>query len=214
LDSYKTIAEKSEGEYKDKGSKFLAYAFPVDTFQEIDIAQDNIRKIHPKARHHCYAWKIGHEGNQYRANDDGEPPGTAGKPIHGQLNSHQLTNILVIVVRYFGGTLLGTPGLIKAYKEATIDALNNSTFLEKAIEIQFEIIFDYAWMSDVMNALKKLTLNILEQEFNDGGRVVCSIVKSKSPYFIDNFKALVLKKTVEEVQGMEEIEGIEIKIYF
>jgi uncharacterized YigZ family protein len=214
LDSYKTIAEKSEGAYKDKGSKFLAFAFPVDTMQDVELSLENIRKIHPKARHHCYAWKIGHDGNQYRANDDGEPSGTAGKPIHGQLISHQLTNILVIVVRYFGGTLLGTPGLIKAYKEATIDALKNALVIEKAIEIQFEIIFDYAWMSDVMNALKKLPINILEQEFIDGGRVVCSIVQSKSPYFIDNFKALVLKKTVEEVQGMEEIEGIEMKLYF
>ncbi len=213
MDYYKTIAEKSEGEYKEKGSKFLAYAFPVDTILAIENAIESIRKLHPKARHHCYAWKMGYDGNLFRTNDDGEPSGTAGKPIYGQLNSHQLTNIIVIVVRYFGGTLLGTPGLIRAYKEATIHALSNTEIIEKKIEIQYQITFDYALMSETMNALKKLPVTISQQVFNDGGLIVCSIIKSQSPFFVNNLKALILKKTVEEVLIIEQIDGIEILEY-
>jgi uncharacterized YigZ family protein len=208
MDFYKTISNPAEGEYKEKGSKFICYVFPVHTASEIENSLESIKKMHPKARHYCYAWKLGTDGNQYRSNDDGEPSGTAGKPILNQLLSFELTHVLAVVVRYFGGTLLGTTGLIRAYKEATIDALNHTEIIEKIIDVRFTITFEYHWMSDVMNALKKLNVEILEQEFNEGGRVVCSIIKSQSPYFINNFKAHVLKKTVEEVSLIENIEGI------
>ena len=118
-DTYKTIAKPAEGFYKDKGSKFLAFAYPVYTEDRIKAQLSELKKEYYDARHHCYAWKLGIENDKYRANDDGEPSGTAGKPIYGQLLSHELTNALVVVVRYFGGTKLGTSGLIRAYKTAT-----------------------------------------------------------------------------------------------
>jgi uncharacterized YigZ family protein len=132
-DSYKTIKKESQGYFKDKGSKFLAFAFPVKSEEEIKEILTRLRKEHHSARHHCYAWRLGSEEITFRANDDGEPSSTAGKPILGQLLSFEVTNILIIVVRYFGGTLLGVSGLINAYKNAAADSLNNAEIIEKII---------------------------------------------------------------------------------
>ncbi len=170
-DNYKTIVAPSEGLYKEKGSKFIAYAYPVYTEEQIKEYVTQLKEQYYDARHHCFAWQLGLDGNRYRANDDGEPSGSAGKPIHGQIRSAELTNILVVVVRYFGGTKLGVPGLIRAYKEATIDALNNAEIIEKTVNDVYQVGFDYLVMNDVMRIVKEENLNIVNQDFN----LTCSI---------------------------------------
>jgi len=161
-DSYKTIKAKSEGLFKDKGSKFLSYAFPVETEEEIKEILIQIKKEHHSARHHCYAWRLGTEEITFRANDDGEPSSTAGKPILGQLLSFELTNILVVVVRYFGGTLLGTGGLINAYRTAAAEAIKNAKTVTRVVEDKFTLKFTYNEMNDVMQIIKQENLNILD----------------------------------------------------
>ena len=142
-DSYKTIVKLSEGIYKEKGSKFLSFAIPATSVEEVKLILEEYRKRFYDARHVCYAYMLGAGRNEFRANDDGEPSGTAGRPILGQINSFELTNILVIVARYFGGILLGTGGLITAYKEAAKDALAQAEVLEKTVKIRFKIEFGY-----------------------------------------------------------------------
>ena len=164
-DSYKTIAHKSEGYFKDKGSKFFAYAFPVKIEEETKIILNQIKKEHHSARHHCYAWRLGTDEITFRANDDGEPSSTAGKPILGQLQSFDLTNIFVIVVRYFGGTLLGTSGLINAYRTATADAIRNAEIVTKIIEDRFTLKFTYNEMNEVMQIIKQENLNVKNTRF-------------------------------------------------
>ncbi|MGC9354952.1 MAG: IMPACT family protein, partial [Mariniphaga sp.] len=159
-DSYKTIKEKSKGLFKDRGSKFLSYAFPVETEDEIKEILNQVKKEHHSARHHCYAWRLGTEEITFRANDDGEPSSTAGKPILGQLLSFELTNTLIIVVRYFGGTLLGTSGLINAYRTAAAEAIKNAKIETRIIEEKFLLKFTYKEMNDVMQIIKQENLNI------------------------------------------------------
>lgn len=153
-DTYKTIERPSEGLYKDKGSRFISYAFPVSSEEEIREIVHSIKKEHHSARHHCYAWRLGAEKLLFRVNDDGEPSSTAGKPILGQIQSFDLTNILVVVVRYFGGTLLGVSGLINAYRNAALDALTQSEIIEKLVEKDLLIEFDYRVMNEVMKVFK------------------------------------------------------------
>ena len=159
IDTYKTVKGSAEGLYKDKGSKFISFIHHVESEAEIKAHLEEIRKKYFDARHHCYAYILGPEGKDYRANDDGEPSGTAGRPIHGQLVSFGLTNTLIIVVRYFGGILLGTSGLITAYKEAARDAIQNATIVEKTINDTFEVHFDYPRMNDVMRVLKEYQIS-------------------------------------------------------
>jgi len=140
---YYTIEKPVEAMFKDRGSKFLAYAYPVTSEKKIKEHIQQLKKEHPKAVHHCVAWRLGYDGNLFRANDDGEPSGTAGKPMLGQIDSMMLTNVLVVVVRYFGGTLLGVPGLIHAYKTVTADALQQATIIEKWIESYYQLRFEY-----------------------------------------------------------------------
>ncbi|MEZ5103034.1 MAG: YigZ family protein [Draconibacterium sp.] len=177
-DSYKTIKKESLGYFKDKGSKFLAFAFPVKSEEEIKEILTRLRKEHHSARHHCYAWRLGSEEITFRANDDGEPSSTAGKPILGQLLSFEVTNILIIVVRYFGGTLLGVSGLINAYKNAAADALNNAEIIEKIIEKTFQLDFTYNELNDVMQIIKNENLNILKTQFEEKCRLWFSVRKS------------------------------------
>ena len=153
-DTYKTISSPAEGIYKEKGSKFLSFAIPVKTAEEIKEIIKEYRKQYYDARHVCYAYMLGAEHKDFRANDDGEPSGTAGRPILGQINSRELTDILVIVVRYFGGVLLGTGGLVVAYKEATADALNQAEIIEKTVDEVISVRFDYLLMNDVMRIIK------------------------------------------------------------
>jgi uncharacterized YigZ family protein len=177
-ETYKTITENAEGVYREKGSKFIALAFPVSREKEItEILQETKKKYHD-ARHHCYAYILGADKSALRINDDGEPSGTAGRPIYGQLCSKDLTDILVIVVRYFGGIKLGVGGLINAYKIATQDALANSTIIEKPIEESYKVIFPFLEMNKVMSLLKSDRVTILSQSFNNECVIEFSIHKS------------------------------------
>lgn len=166
-DTFRTIASSSEGSYKEKGSKFLSFAFPVKNVDEINQILAQYRKQYYDARHICYAYMLGNAKNEWRANDDGEPSGTAGRPILGQINSFELTNVLVIVVRYFGGILLGTGGLITAYKEASRDALEQASIVEQTIDEIISIEFDYLLMNEVMRIVKEMSLHILDQSFDN-----------------------------------------------
>jgi uncharacterized YigZ family protein len=187
-DTYLTISTISEGLYKEKGSKFLAFAIPVTSVSEVKTILEEKRKVYYDARHVCYAYLIGEETKESRSNDDGEPSGTAGKPILGAILSKQLTNVLIVVVRYFGGTKLGTSGLINAYREASFDALENNEIIEKTIETPIEINFDYISMNDVMKVIKELSPTILNQEFDNLCCMNLSIRKSDYPRIIDKFK--------------------------
>lgn len=165
-DFYKTIMSSSQGVYKEKGSRFVSFAFPISGQEEIKPIIDKIRKEHHEARHHCYAYMLGHERIIWRVNDDGEPSGTAGKPILGQINSFGLTNILIVVSRYFGGTLLGISGLINAYRSAAISAIQNAELTEKTINEYYLITYPYISMNDVMRILKEENLGQSEQSFD------------------------------------------------
>jgi uncharacterized YigZ family protein len=198
IDSYKTLEKASFGEFKDRGSKFLAYAFPVESEEDCLLHLEAIRKEHFKCNHHCYAWRIGLDGNRFRANDDGEPSGTAGRPILGQIDSFGLTNVFVVVARYFGGTLLGASGLINAYREGAAEALRNGHIIEKIIKDRFLLDFDYALMPDVMNAIKKADLEILEQNYGDRGNIQVGMRKSMVNAAFLTFKASLLKVSKEE----------------
>jgi len=189
-DIYKTIRDRSEGTYKEKGSKFLAFAYPVFSENEIKEHFAELKKEFYDARHHCYAWKLGIDGNKYRANDDGEPSGTAGKPIYGQLLSHELTNILIVVVRYFGGTKLGTSGLIHAYKTAAKDAIENTSIVELTVNDTIEVKFDYGVMNEVMRIIKDENPEIITQDFNLNCKMELSIRKSKTEMLISKLKKL------------------------
>lgn len=170
-DSYQTIAGISEGIYKEKGSKFIAYAHPLESEDDVKEMVAVYKKKYFDARHHCYAWQLGVDGATFRENDDGEPSGTAGKPIHGQIRSAGLTNILIVVVRYFGGIKLGTSGLIAAYKEATADAIANATIVDRTVDDYYRLNFSYAVMNDVMRVFKEEDLKMLNQDF----QMACTI---------------------------------------
>ncbi len=161
---YFTIEKLASAEFKDRGSRFIAYAFPIETADDFKRQLQLLKKEHPKAVHHCFAYRIGTDGNNFRSSDDGEPSGTAGKPILGQLDSKEITNTAVIVVRYFGGTLLGVPGLINAYKTAAALALQVTPIVQKQIEIKHSIEFEYNKMNDVMMVLKQFNCTILLNE--------------------------------------------------
>lgn len=165
-DTYFSIAGPSEGIYKELGSKFLAFAWPVETEEEAKARIAAVRKEYFDARHHCFAWRLGLTGEPYRLSDDGEPSSTAGRPIHGQLLSRELSDVLVVVVRYFGGVKLGVPGLIRAYKTATQDALDHAQVIEKVAGQHFTIRFGYLQMNDVMKTLKEMGIAPIRQDFD------------------------------------------------
>lgn len=167
MDTYQTIAAPSIGEFKEKGSKFIAYAYFVSDEIEIKEKLDLLKKEHFKATHHCYAYRLGTDGKNYRANDDGEPSGTAGRPILGQIDSFGLTNLLIVVVRYYGGTKLGTSGLINAYREAAKLALENSIKIEKIIESQIDFSVPYLKMNEVMQFLKQYEIELVTNDYSD-----------------------------------------------
>ena len=196
-DTYKTIATASEGLFKDKGSKFIAYAFPVTSEDQIKEIIQTIKKEHYSARHHCYAWRLGHEKLLFRANDDGEPSSTAGKPILGQIQSFDLTNILIVVVRYFGGTLLGVSGLINAYRNAAFDAINQAEIVQKLVEKNLLIEFDYGVMNDVMKLFKDEKLVQIDPEFDLRCRIKTLVRLSEVPRILDNFAKIEGLKVTE-----------------
>ena len=162
--TYRTLELPIQAEFKDKGSRFLAFAYPVQTVEQVKKYVDDLRQEHHKARHWCYAYRFGVDGNQFRANDDGEPSGSAGRPILGQIDSFELTDVLVVVVRYFGGTLLGVPGLIHAYKTSTQMALENAQIIERNIEKTVRIRCEYPYLNEAIRIAKNHQVEIIEQD--------------------------------------------------
>src|SRR5829696_2178793 len=162
MNHYNTIEKPSFAEFKDRGSRFLAYAFPVQRTEDFKKRLKALKEEHPKAAHHCFAYVIGIDGNNFRTGDDGEPSGSAGKPILGQINSKEVTNVAVVVVRYFGGTLLGVPGLINAYKTVTSLALQLTPIITKPVLMTYELQFDYTLMNDIMMVVKRLGCRVLK----------------------------------------------------
>ena len=210
-DTYKTLAEPSTGEFKDRGSKFFAYAYPVEDEEAAMEKLAALRKEHFKARHHCFAWRFGIDGLRFRANDDGEPSGTAGRPILGQIDSFELTNVVVIVVRYFGGTLLGASGLIQAYRESAAEALRQAAIEERILQAIYRIRFDYALMSNVMNAIKKLEFPIVHQNYGEYPEIHVAIRLSEQEQGQLRLKALIGQLHLEEVRPETRIEGLELE---
>lgn len=194
-DTYKTISSLSEGIYRDKGSKFIAYAYPFEKEDDLKEILSGLKKEHPKARHYCYGWRLSQDRSVFRINDDGEPSGTAGRPILNTLLSKDITNVLVIVVRYFGGTLLGVPGLINAYKQATEEAINTSTIIEKTVNDVYTLSFDYLQLNDVMKVIKEENLIPEKQGFD----LKCTL------------EIAIRKSELDKVLGkLENIEGIRV----
>jgi uncharacterized YigZ family protein len=176
-DTYRTIQHPAEGIFRDRGSKFLAYAYPIQSEGEIKSIVTSLKSEHPKANHHCWAMRLTADRAVFKLNDDGEPSGTAGRPILNTLLSKDLTNILIVVVRYFGGTLLGVPGLINAYKMATEEALNNAVIIEKTVNDIYTISFEYLQMNDVMRLVKDADLLVITQQFDNNCNIQVSIRK-------------------------------------
>ncbi|MFC5044645.1 IMPACT family protein [Aquimarina hainanensis] len=190
-DTYKTICSPTEEVlFKDKNSKFYGYAFPLSNENDIKLLLEKLKKQHHAARHWCYAWQLGTENKRYRANDDGEPSNSAGQPIYGQIQSFDLTNVLIVVVRYFGGVKLGVGGLINAYRTAAQLALENAVIEEKTINIAFEIIFEYKDMNKVMRIIKEHQLTITSQKLELNCRVFISVRKKIAHKINELFSSL------------------------
>jgi len=179
-DTYKTVASGARGLFKDRGSRFIALVIPVTGQDEIKEKLEELRKEFHDARHHCYAWVLGPDRQSWRANDDGEPSGTAGRPILGQINSRELTDILIVVIRYFGGTLLGVSGLINAYRSAAEDALSNASIIEKTVMHTYAIKFPYLSMNDVMKVLKEEGCSQSSHSYGNDCSVVISLRSSSA----------------------------------
>ena len=184
-DTYRPIKGPAEGLYKEKGSKFLAFAFPVRSTDEVKQYLEALRKEYFDARHHCYAYILGPTKDVYRVNDDGEPSGTGGRPIHGQLLSADLTDTLIVVVRYFGGVLLGASGLANAYKTAARDAIEHAEIVEKTIDVRYRLQFEYVLMNDVMRIVKEFGLTPMNQDYNLDCRLELSVRQSQSVRLYD-----------------------------
>lgn len=196
MEVYFTIEKTATAEFKDRGSKFLAYAWPVKSVEQVKECLQEVKKEHPKATHHCFAYRLGTDGNQFRASDDGEPSGTAGKPILGQIDSKGLTDTLVVVVRYFGGTLLGAPGLINAYKMSASMVLQVIPAVQKNVEAKYHLSFDYTILNDIMMVVKQQNCTVYAQEL----QLFCSM-------------DIGVPKAVEELAllKLKDIHGLEIK---
>ena len=197
-DSYKSIATESRGLFKDNGSRFIAHAYPVETEDEIKEIVAALKKEYYDARHHVYAYRLGYLGDKFRANDDGEPSGSSGRPVLGQIDSNELSDILVVVVRYFGGIKLGIPGLIRAYKTATADAIANAEIVEKIACKRFKVHFGYMGMNSVMKVFKDMGLDQKNQQFD----MECSMETSVRLSQVDTFL-----ERINDVEGcrVEEI---------
>lgn len=194
-DTFKSIAGESEGLFKDNGSRFIALAYPIENEAEVKEIVSRLKKEYHDARHHCYAYRLGYKAEVFRANDDGEPSGSAGRQILGQIDSAGLSDILVVVVRYFGGIKLGIPGLIRAYKTSTADAIANATIIEKVASRCFSLQFDYLSMNSVMKVLKSLSIVTKDQQFD----TQCSLIANVRLSVVDLF-----------LQAIGDIDGADI----
>ena len=188
-DTFRSISSPARGLFKDNGSRFIACAYPVETEDEVKEIVDSLKKEYHDARHHCYAYRLGYLGDRFRANDDGEPSSTAGKPILGQINSNELTDILIVVIRYFGGIELGTSGLIVAYRTAAADAIANATIEERTVDEDITVLFEYPSMNGVMKIVKDLAPTVLSQKFDMDCEMTLRIRKSEAK----QLKARLLK---------------------
>jgi uncharacterized YigZ family protein len=188
--TYKTINTKAESVFKDRGSKFIAIAVPLKTEVEVKLKLDELRKEYYDATHHCYAYRLGFDKSAFRSNDDGEPSGTAGKPIFNQILSKDLTNVLIVVIRYFGGTKLGVSGLINAYKTAARDVLENAEIITKTVYEICQLGFNYEIMNDVMKLIKDEKLEQLSHDYSDACNVIIKIPEANAAKIISKFKAL------------------------
>ena len=197
-DTYKTIFDSAQAIYTEKRSKFIAIAFPVTTREEIKEIIDVYQKKYYDARHLCYAYMLGHERKDFRANDNGEPSGTAGKPILGQINSNELTNILIIVVRYFGGIKLGTSGLIVAYKEAAAEAIAQCEIIEKTVNDDIKVMFEYPFMNDIMKVVKDLSPQIISQSYDTGCNIELRIRRSVMPALRARLEKVETARIIED----------------
>lgn len=195
MDQYITIGDNSVAEFKDRGSKFLAYAFPISNVNDFKSQLQFVKKEHPKATHYCFAYRIGTDGDHFRTSDAGEPSGTAGKPILGQIDSKNLTNILIIVVRYFGGTLLGVPGLIKAYKTVSSLVLQCTPAIRRDVQVHYQLQFNYTEMDEVMRVLK---------QYN------CSVLKSDMQLFCKMETGISVIKINEVIAALKSIKNMEL----
>ena len=191
-DSYKSVSAPTEGLFKDNGSRFIARVFPVNNEGEIKELVDSLKKEYHDARHHCYAYRLGHKGDRFRANDDGEPSSSAGRPILGQIDSFGLSDILIVVIRYFGGIKLGIPGLIRAYKTASADALSKAQIIEKTATSQYSLSFGYESMNSVMNILKDMELKMNNTDFGE----ICTLDVLVRLSYVQSFE-----KRLNEISG-------------
>src|SRR5699024_6515180 len=196
--SFKTIGSIGESEYKDRGSKFLGICVEVESRDDIKNELKRIKELHPKANHHCYAWRLGTEGVDFRTSDNGEPSGSAGRPIIRQIDSAGVTNVLVVVIRYFGGTLLGIPGLVKAYKTAAEECLANTSIISKDVCKSVNITFNYSQMEDIMKLIKKLNIQILEEEMSLFCMYKLNIPLEHVSFFLEKIERLEGAAVVEE----------------
>ena len=194
LEVYQTIAQPTIAEFKDRGSRFIAHSYPITTAEQFKEKLQLLKKEHAKAVHHCFAYRLGLDGNTHRVSDDGEPSGTAGKPILGQIDSKNLTNVLIVVVRYFGGTLLGVPGLINAYKSAASMALQLTPYVQKPVMVRWQVAFDYTQMNDVMRWVKAFNCEVIKQEM----QLFCNLVID-----VPKNKATELKGLFADMRGVE-----------
>lgn len=210
--SYQSIAAPSEGFLKDRGSKFHAYAAPVTSEEEVQAHLLAIRKLHSKARHHCYAYRLGTDGNTFRANDDGEPSGTAGRPILGQLDSFGVTDVCIVVVRYFGGTLLGASGLIQAYRGAAADALTQAEIVRHVVRDVYRISFDYALMSEMMRSLDRIDAQRVAQDFGERGQLDIALPIDRAEATLHELKAYLLGREPDNSAAIEVVPGVEIEL--
>jgi len=196
ISSYKTVKGLSEGEYREKGSKFIAYAYPISSEEDIKERVKEVKAEHPKARHHCFAFRLDLEKKNFRANDDGEPSGSAGKPILGQIDSKGLSKVIVIVVRYFGGTKLGVPGLINAYRTSAQEALSNATIVEEEIHSYWKLSFQYELMNEVMRLVKANNWKIREQYYEQSNILIVS---------------MPIQRTEADQTKLEQLHGLEFE---
>lgn len=194
---FKTIHKATEGIFKDRGSKFIGYVFPIDSVEDFKSFMHKVKEEHSSARHFCYAYRLGVNGEEYRANDDGEPSGSAGKPILNQLLSAEITNVGAIVVRYFGGTKLGVSGLINAYKSGVVEALVENEIIERDLQLKIKLQFDYTIMSDVMNYLKRHDIHVLEQKFENDGEILVSVNYEDKQIYLEGFAQIDNLKITE-----------------
>lgn len=192
-DTYSTIKAPCEGLYKEKGSRFIAFAYPVHSEEQVRVLVAGLKEKYYDARHHCYAWRLGADKKNFRANDDGEPSSTAGRPILGQILSNDLTNVLIVVIRYFGGIKLGVSGLINAYREAASDALYHAEIIEKTVDEQLSIRFSYLVLNDVMRIVKEEGPEVLERDFELECKMLLSIRQKNFP---------ILKSRLESIDSV------------